>query len=177
MKFCSNCAAPVERRVPPGDNLPRWVCDQCGEIHYQNPRMVVGAIPEHGGRILLCRRAIEPRYGYWTLPAGFMENDETTGQAALRETLEEAGARIELDAPFSMISVPYVNQVHLFYSARLLDLDFKPGEESLEVLLYEEARIPWKEIAFRTVAATLRHWFADRSRGAFAFHAEDIIAR
>jgi ADP-ribose pyrophosphatase YjhB (NUDIX family) len=139
--------------------------------------MVIGAIPEHEGRILLCRRAIEPRYGYWTLPAGFMENDETTGQAALRETLEEAGARIELGEPFSMISVPYVNQVHLFYRARLVDLDFKPGEESLEVVLYEEARIPWKEIAFRTVAATLKHWFADRNRGAFAFHAEDILVR
>lgn len=177
MKFCSNCAAPVARRVPPGDTLPRWVCDQCGEIHYQNPRMVIGAIPEHDGKILLCRRAIEPRYGYWTLPAGFMENDETTGQAALRETLEEAGARIELGEPFSMISVPYVNQVHLFYRARLLDLQFSPGDESLEVALCEEARIPWKEIAFRTVAATLRHWFADRNRGVFAFHAEDIVQR
>ncbi len=101
MKFCSNCAAAVVKRVPPGDNLPRWVCDQCGEIHYQNPRMVVGAVPEYQGKILLCRRAIEPRYGYWTLPAGFMENDETAGQAALRETLEEAGARIELGAPFT----------------------------------------------------------------------------
>lgn len=177
MKFCSNCAAPVTRRVPPGDTLPRWVCDQCGEIHYQNPRMVIGAVAEYDGKILLCRRAIEPRYGYWTLPAGFMENEETTGQAALRETLEEAGARIELGEPFSMISVPYVNQVHLFYRARLLDLHFKPGDESLEAALYEEARIPWKEIAFRTVAATLRHWFADRSRGAFAFHAEDILHR
>ncbi|HEX2198578.1 MAG TPA: NUDIX hydrolase [Burkholderiales bacterium] len=177
MKFCSNCAAPLAKRVPPGDTLARWVCDQCGEIHYQNPKLVVGAVPEFEGRLLLCRRAIEPRYGYWTLPAGFMENDETAGQAALRETLEEAGARIELGAPFSMISVPYVNQVHLFYLARLVDLEFKPGEESLEVALYEEAQIPWKEIAFRTVAATLRHWFADRSKGAFAFHAEDIIHR
>lgn len=165
------------QRVPPGDTLARWVCDQCGEIHYQNPKLVVGAIPEYQGKVLLCRRAIEPRYGYWTLPAGFMENDETAAQAALRETLEEAGARIELGKPFSLISVPYVNQVHLFYLARLLDLEFKPGEESLEVALYEEARIPWNEIAFRTVLATLRHWFADRGRGAFAFHAEDIIAR
>jgi ADP-ribose pyrophosphatase YjhB (NUDIX family) len=177
MKFCSNCGAEVVRRVPPGDNLPRWVCERCGEIHYQNPKLVVGALPEFEGRLLLCRRAIEPRYGYWTLPAGFMENDETAGQAALRETLEEAGARIELGAPFSLISVPYVNQVHLFYRARLLDLEFKPGEESLEVALYEEAQIPWKEIAFRTVAATLRHWFADRARGAFGFHAEDIVQR
>ena len=177
MKFCCNCAAPVVKRLPPGDNLPRWVCDQCGVIHYQNPLLVVGAIPEFEGRLLLCRRAIEPRYGYWTRPAGFMENDETAGQAALRETLEEAGARIELGEPFTLISVPYVNQVHLFYRARLLDLEFKPGEESLEVALYGEEQIPWKEVAFRTVAATLRHWFADRKRGVFGFHAEDSIQR
>jgi len=174
MKFCSNCAAPVVQRVPPGDTLPRWVCDQCGEIHYQNPRLVVGSIPEYQGKLLLCRRAIEPRYGYWTLPAGFMENAETTAQAALRETLEESGARIELGAPFSMISVPHVNQVHLFYLARVLELDFKPGEESLEVALWEEADIPWKQIAFRTVGLTLKHWFADRGRRAFGFHAEDL---
>jgi ADP-ribose pyrophosphatase YjhB (NUDIX family) len=174
MKFCSNCAAPVARSTPPGDNLPRWVCEHCGTIHYQNPLMVVGTVAEHEGRILLCRRAIEPRYGYWTLPAGFMENDETVAQAALRETLEEAGARIELQAPFSMISVPRVNQVHVFYRARVLDLDFRPGEESLEVALYDEAAIPWQEIAFRTVATTLRHWLADRRHGAFGFHAEDL---
>ena len=177
MKFCSNCAAPVVKRVPPGDSLPRWVCDACGEIHYQNPKLVVGAIPEWEGRLLLCRRAIEPRYGYWTLPAGFMENDETAGQAALRETLEEAGARIELVAAYTLISVPYVNQVHLFYRARLLDLEFKPGEESLEVALYEEDKVPWKDIAFRTVGLTLRHWFADRKAGAFGFHSEDVAPR
>ena len=174
MKFCANCGAPVVRRVPPGDTLSRWVCDACGEIHYQNPKLVIGTVPEHEGRILLCRRAIEPRYGYWTLPAGFMENDETTGQAALRETLEEAGAAVQLGAPFTLISVPRVNQVHLFYLARLGGMEFKPGEETLEVALFEEAAIPWKDIAFRTVAATLRHWFADRKRGVFTFHAEDI---
>jgi len=174
MKFCSNCASPVVKRVPPGDNVPRWVCDSCGDIHYQNPKLVVGAIAEWEGRLLLCRRAIEPRYGYWTLPAGFMENGETAAQAALRETLEEAGARIELLAPYSMISVPYVNQVHLFYRARLLDLEFKPGEESLEVALYEEAQVPWKDIAFRTVGLTLKHWFAERRTGTYGFHAEDI---
>ena len=174
MKFCSNCAATLSRRTPPGDSLPRWLCDQCGMIHYQNPLMVVGTVPEHEGRILLCRRAIEPRYGYWTLPAGFMENDETVAQGALRETLEEAGARVELQAPFSMISVPRVNQVHVFYRARLLDLDFRAGEESLEVALYDEAAIPWKDIAFRTVGTTLKLWLADRARGAFGFHAEDL---
>jgi ADP-ribose pyrophosphatase YjhB (NUDIX family) len=174
LKFCANCGAGVARRVPPGDTHARWVCDQCGEIHYQNPKLVIGTVPENDGRILLCRRAIEPRYGYWTLPAGFMENDETTGQAALRETLEEAGAEVQLGAPFTMISVPRVNQVHLFYLARLGALDFKPGVETLEVALFEESAIPWKDIAFRTVASTLRHWFADRTAGAFAFHAEDI---
>jgi ADP-ribose pyrophosphatase YjhB (NUDIX family) len=177
MKFCSNCAAPLARRVPPGDSLPRYVCDACGEIHYQNPKLVVGAVAVHGQGILLCRRAIEPRYGYWTLPAGFMENDETAAQAALRETLEEAGARIAIDAPFSLVSVPRVNQVHLFYRARLLDLEFKPGEESLEVALVEEAVVPWKDIAFRTVGITLKHWFADRRAGDFGFHEEDIPIR
>jgi ADP-ribose pyrophosphatase YjhB (NUDIX family) len=174
MKFCPNCAAPLARRVPPGDSLPRDVCDACGNIHYQNPRLVVGTVPEWEGRVLLCRRAIEPRYGYWTLPAGFMENDETAGDAALRETVEEAGAHIELEAAFSMISVPRVNQVHLFYRARLLDLEFKPGVESLDVALMEEAKIPWKDIAFRTVALTLKYWFADRARGRYGFHTEDI---
>ena len=151
MKFCSNCGAPVVLKVPAGDNLPRHVCEACLTIHYLNPRMVIGCIAEWEEQVLLCRRAIEPRYGYWTLPAGFMENDETAGDAALRETLEEAGARVALSAPFTMVSVPRVNQVHLFYRARLLDLDFKPGVESLEVALVEEAKIPWQEIAFRTV--------------------------
>jgi ADP-ribose pyrophosphatase YjhB (NUDIX family) len=177
MKFCSHCAAPLARRVPPGDSLPRFVCDQCGEIHYQNPKLVVGAVPEWEGRLLLCRRAIEPRYGYWTLPAGFMENDETAGDAARRETLEEAGARIELIDAYTMISVPMVNQVHLFYRARLLDLSFAPGEESLDVALFEAAELPWKDIAFRTVGLTLKHWVADRAHGSFPFRAEDVRAR
>lgn len=177
MKFCSNCASLLLRRVPPGDSLPRWVCDACGEIHYQNPKLVIGTVPEWQGRLLLCRRAIEPRYGYWTLPAGFMENDETAGEAALRETLEETGARIELGAPFSLISVPRVNQVHLFYRARLLDLEFKAGEETLEVALFEEAKVPWNEIAFRTVGLTLKRWFADREKGGPGFYSEDIKPR
>ncbi|MDA8108823.1 MAG: NUDIX hydrolase [Betaproteobacteria bacterium] len=177
MRFCSNCGAPVAKRVPPGDSLPRYVCDSCGEIHYQNPKLVVGCVPEWDGRLLLCRRAIEPRYGYWTLPAGFMENDETAAEAALRETLEEAGARVELGEPFSMLSVPHVNQVHLFYRARLASLDFKPGVESLDVALFEEAQMPWPEIAFRTVGLTLKHWFEDRKRGSFGFHAGDIRPR
>jgi len=176
MKFCSNCGAAVARRVPVGDSVPRWVCDACGVIHYQNPLVVAGAIAEYEGRLLLCRRAIEPRYGYWTLPAGFMENGETVAQAAARETMEEAGARIEIVKPFSMISVPYVNQVHVFFRARLLHPDFAPGEETLEAQLFDEAALPWKDIAFRTVGLTLKRWVEDRRQGRFTFHAEDIAA-
>ena len=174
MKFCPSCGATLAQRVPPGDSLPRDVCDACGSVHYLNPKVVVGTVPEWEGRVLLCRRAIEPRYGYWTLPAGFLENGESTGEGALRETLEEAGARVDLLAAFSMISVPSVNQVHVFYRARLRDLEFKPGVESLEVALFEEARVPWKHISFRTVGLTLKHWFADRARSDFGFHAEDL---
>jgi ADP-ribose pyrophosphatase YjhB (NUDIX family) len=174
LNFCSHCGAPVALKIPPGDNLPRYVCDGCGAIHYQNPRMVIGSIPEWDGRILLCRRAIQPRAGLWTLPAGFRENGETTAQAAERETAEEAKARVELGALFSMLSVPHVNQVHLFYRARLLDRNFGPGEESLEVALFDEADVPWQDIAFRTTSTTLQHYFADRKRGAFDLHCGEI---
>jgi len=175
MKFCSNCGAAVELRVPAGDNLPRHVCPACETIHYQNPKMVIGCIAEWEDRILLCRRAIEPRLGLWTLPAGFMENGETVAQAALRETLEEANARVELAAMYSVLSVPHVNQVHIFYRGRLLDLGFGPGEESLEVALFGEADIPWKELAFRTISTTLRHYYGDRKAGAYGFHTGEIL--
>ncbi len=174
MKFCSSCGASVAFRVPPGDTLPRHVCDHCGTIHYQNPKIVVGALPEWEGRILLCRRAIEPRLGMWTLPAGFMENDESTAQGAARETLEEACARIAVGDMFTLIDVPHISQVHIVYRARLLDLDFRPGDESLEVALFDEHEIPWDRIAFRTIALTLRHYFADRRRGTWSFHTESI---
>lgn len=174
MKFCSDCGGEIRRRVPEGDHLPRHVCVSCGTIHYQNPKLVVGALAQWHERILLCRRAIEPRHGLWTLPAGFMENDETTGQAAIRETLEEACARIELGPLYTLIDVPVVNQVHLVYRARLLDLDFAPGAESLEVALFDEQQIPWEAIAFRSIALTLRHFCADRALGAFGFHTAEI---
>jgi ADP-ribose pyrophosphatase YjhB (NUDIX family) len=163
MKFCSNCASPVNLSIPPGDNRPRHCCPQCQAIHYQNPKMVLGTIPMLGDRVLLCKRAIEPRYGFWTLPAGFMENDETTGQGASRETLEEAGARVDLIAPFSIIDVPHVDQIHMFFVAKMLHEDFEPGPESLEAKLFSEAQIPWDDIAFRTVSQTLRWFFADRT--------------
>jgi ADP-ribose pyrophosphatase YjhB (NUDIX family) len=168
MNFCSACGAKVALRIPKGDTFQRHVCEACGTIHYRNPLLVIGAIPEwRDERILLCRRAIEPRSGLWTLPAGFMELGETTAQAALRETLEEANARVALDELFSVLSVPHVNQVHLFYRGRLLDLDFSPGEESLEVALFHERDIPWDEIAFRTVSTTLQQYFKDRKAGKY----------
>src|SRR5512139_2868029 len=174
VRFCSHCGSPITVRIPDGDNRTRACCDSCGTIHYLNPRPVVGTVPIWGEQVLLCRRAIEPRYGKWTLPAGFMEVGETTGDGAMRETLEEAGARVELGPLFSVIDVPHVEQVHIFFQARLLDLSFAPGEESLEVQLFREQAIPWREIAFRTVASTLRHYFSDRARGSFGVHTEAI---
>lgn len=165
MKFCSNCAAPIEIKIPADDTRARHVCTQCGTIHYQNPKMVVGTIPvwdlDGDLKILLCKRAIEPRRGYWTLPAGFMENKETSSDAAQRETIEEAGAHIEVHELFSLLNVPHVDQVHLFYRATLLDMNFSAGSESLDVRLFAEHEIPWDEIAFPTVGSTLRFFFED----------------
>ncbi|MFN3884339.1 MAG: NUDIX hydrolase [Rhodocyclaceae bacterium] len=174
MNFCCTCGAPISVCIPPGDSLPRHVCTQCGTIHYRNPRLVVGTLPVWEDRILLCRRAIEPRHGYWTLPAGFMENQETLAAAALRETREEACARVELDSLYTMISVPHISQVHAIFRARLLDLNFAAGHETLETALFEEASVPWERIAFQTIALTLRHFFADRRRGSFGLHVEAL---
>lgn len=174
MNFCNQCGGPVTLRIPPGDNLPRHVCDRCGAIHYLNPRLVVGALVEWEGSILMCRRAIEPRYGKWTLPAGFMENGESIEQAAARETFEEAGARIEIGPLFSVISVPHIDQVHVVHRARLLDLDFAPGDESLETVLMAEQEIPWDEIAFHTISLTLKLYFGDRARGRFQVHSHAL---
>jgi ADP-ribose pyrophosphatase YjhB (NUDIX family) len=182
MKFCSECAHPISVLIPQDDTRERFVCGSCGVIHYQNPKMVIGSIPvwQHDGetRILLCKRAIEPRHGYWTLPAGFMENNETTSDAAIRETEEEAGANIELQGLFSLLNVPHVHQVHMFYRATLIDLDYAAGIESLEVKMFTEAEIPWDDIAFPTVSHTLKYFFADlaktRDGGCFGFHTHDI---
>jgi ADP-ribose pyrophosphatase YjhB (NUDIX family) len=173
MKFCTQCGGPLEVAVPKGDNLPRHICSRCGHIHYQNPRLVVGCVPEWEGRVLLCRRAIEPRYGFWTLPAGFMENSESTAQAAARETLEEACAEVEIIAPLAMVDVPRIDQVHLMFRARLLRQDFAAGHETLEVGLFTEQDIPWRELAFPSVVFTLRRYFEDRAGGSFGFHRAD----
>lgn len=167
MKFCSACAAPISIKIPDDDTRERFVCESCGSIHYVNPRNVVGSIPIYGDQVLLCRRAIAPRHGYWTLPAGFMEIGESTSEGAVRETLEEAGAQIQIGALYSLLNVPHVEQVHLFYLAQMTSPDFCAGEESLEVALFHEQEIPWKEIAFPTVKQTLEWFFADRTAGVF----------
>lgn len=174
MKYCSLCGAPVELRIPLDDNRTRHVCTSCGEVHYQNPKLIVGALPEWEDKVLMCRRAIEPRYGLWTLPAGFMENGETTAEAAARETLEEANARIAIGDLYSMYSLPFINQVHILFRAKLLDLDFSPGQETLEAKLFRKTEIPWDEIAFRPVRFSLEYYFSERSNGQFSLHIGEL---
>ncbi|MDA8381514.1 MAG: NUDIX hydrolase [Betaproteobacteria bacterium] len=174
MNYCSHCGAPVHLKIPAGDTLPRYVCEACHTVHYQNPKLIVGCIPVWQDRILLCRRAIEPRRGFWTLPAGFMENGETTGQAAKRETYEEARADVEIEAPFALFNLPHISQVYLMFRARMVRPDFAPGEESLDVSLFREAEIPWETIAFRTVRDTLERYFTDRAAGHYQFHFADV---
>src|SRR5689334_9708680 len=170
MNFCSRCGARVAQRIPDGDNLPRWVCENCSTIHYENPRMIVGCVCEWDGKILLCRRAIEPRHGLWTVPAGFLENGETTAAGAMRETLEEANARVAIDDLFSLYNLPHINQVYLLFRGRLLDADIGAGAETLEARLFDETDIPWNELAFVTVRNTLQHYLSDRRTGRFSMH-------
>ena len=175
MKFCSVCGEKVRLGIPGGDNRERYLCDHCGTVHYQNPKVVAGCIAHWEDRILLCRRAIEPRHGKWTVPAGFMENGETTYEGALRETLEEANARVAIEELFVTVNLPHISQVYMLFRGRLLDLDFSPGEESLETRLVTEEEVPWGEMAFPTVSEALKLYFADRAAGAFSVHMLDIV--
>jgi ADP-ribose pyrophosphatase YjhB (NUDIX family) len=178
VKFCSACgSADIALAIPAGDTLPRYVCAQCGQIHYQNPKVVVGCLPALGDRVLLCKRAIEPRLGLWTLPAGFLENGETLAMGAVRETLEEANAHVELGELYTVISLPHISQIYMMFRARLLDESFGPGPESLEVRLFGENEVPWERLAFRTIARTLRNYFLDRKQGAFALHVSALERR
>lgn len=165
IQHCRVCGSAVAYRVPPGDNRERATCSACGEIHYENPINVVGTVPVWGRQLLLCRRAIEPRHGLWTLPAGFLELGETSAAGALRETVEEAGASVELEGLYTVLDVVGAGQVHLFYRARMLDPSLAPGPETIEARLFDERDIPWDELAFRTVRQTLEHYFADRAAG------------
>ncbi len=177
MKFCSSCGACVELGVPPGDNRQRFVCVSCGEIHYQNPKVVTGCIPEWTNKLLLCRRAIEPRHGLWTLPAGFMENQESAQQGAARETLEEANARVSIAQLYTTFNLPHISQVYLLFRGSLDDQDFSPGPESLEVALFSEKEIPWDALAFPVIRETLRYYFQDRKKGVFVPRVGDIYWR
>ncbi len=176
MKFCSQCASPIEQRIPEGDNRLRFVCPQCQTIHYQNPRIIAGCMPVWGEQVLMCRRAIEPRRGFWTLPAGFMENGETLEQAAARETMEEACARVHSMQLYTLFDLPHINQVYMLFRAQLTDLNFAAGEESLEVRLFDEQDIPWSELAFPTIGRTLECYFADRVRQHFPVRNEPLAA-
>ncbi|PMR75538.1 NUDIX hydrolase [Billgrantia endophytica] len=175
MNFCSQCGHTVRFAIPDGDDRPRHLCDACGVIHYQNPRIVAGTLPVSGSRILLCRRSIAPRKGFWTLPAGFMENAETTIEAAVRETREEACADVSIHGLYTLINLPHINQVYMIFRADL-EGGFAPGAESLEVALFEEHEIPWDELAFPTIERTLRHFYADRGGNDFPLHISDITA-
>ena len=177
MKFCNQCGAAVRLRVPEGDNLPRYVCEACGTIHYQNPRVVVGCVAEHDGRILMCRRAIEPRHGYWTVPAGFMENGETLQQAAARESREEALAEVEIGSLLSVVHVLHAEQVHVFFRGHLPQARYGAGTESLEVMLVAPADIPWSELAFPSTEFTLRRYLEDQAAGRDAHHFTTIDRR
>lgn len=170
MKFCSECGSKVVLRIPEGDTLPRYVCPNCHAIHYQNPKVIVGCIPEWENKILLCKRAIAPHRGKWTLPAGFMENNETLIQGATRETFEEANARVEIRRLYAIYSLPHISQVYVLFRAKLLDLDFSPGIESLEVRLFEEQEIPWSEIAFRVIHDPLKRYLEERRHGQPELH-------
>jgi len=170
MNFCSNCGSRVAHRIPPGDHLPRFVCDSCGVIHYENPRVVVGCVPEFEGKILLCKRAIEPRRGFWTVPAGFMENGETLQQGAARESQEEALADVEIGSLLTVVSVVGAHQVHVFFRAKLRSPSFGAGEESLEAMLVKPEEIPWADIAFQSTVFTLERYLEDKAAGRDEHH-------
>ena len=176
IQFCKSCGHAVRYRVPDdGDTRERAVCNSCHTIHYENPLNVVGTVPVWEDKVLLCKRNIEPRFGKWTLPAGFMELNETVAQGAARETVEEAGAQFKMQELFTLMNVTRVGQVHFFYRAQLTSDTFDPGHETQEARLFAEHEIPWDEIAFRTVKETLQHYFADAKKGKFELHHVDIV--
>ncbi len=167
INFCSNCGGKVHVSVPPMDNLPRHICGDCGQIHYQNPKVIVGTLPVFEGKVLLCQRAIEPRLGYWTLPAGFLENHETAFAGAKRETQEESGAEYNQSQLYRIYDIPRISQIYIMYIAQLAHATLDPGEESLSARLFEESEIPWDSLAFPIMNDILKDFFIDRQKGAF----------
>lgn len=174
MNFCSYCGASVEKRVPENDNRWRYVCTHCHRIHYENPNIVAGCLLASEGRVLLCKRAIEPRKGLWTLPAGYMENGETTCAAALRETHEEAGATaLHTPGLYGLVNLPHISQVYMIFLGELANTPVA-GPESMEVGLFDEGQVPWDDLAFPLVGLMLKHYFKDRRCGTFALHEEHL---
>ena len=174
MRYCLQCGCEAERKIPATDNIPRLVCPNCHYIHYENPKIICGSLVVHKHRVLLCRRAIEPQYGFWTLPAGFMENGETLAEAAARETWEEACAQVRALELYTLFDLPHIHQVYMFFRAELHEGAFGIGEESLEVRLFHEHEIPWSELAFPTIGRTLECFFADRKHRVFPVRNEAI---
>lgn len=170
MNFCHQCGHALVFEIPTGDDRPRHLCRQCDAIHYLNPRMIVGVLPYLDDKLLLCKRSIAPRYGLWTLPAGFLENGESSEQGALRESWEEARAKIRVDDLYAVYDIPQINQVYLLYRGELTDHNFGPGPESLEVELFSEREIPWNNMAFPVMTAVLKHYFNDCKLGHFGLH-------
>ena len=177
MKFCSDCGSSVSRRVPTGDLLSRFVCDTCETIHYQNPKVVVGCLPEWGNQILLCRRAIDPRIGFWTFPAGFMEQNESAEEAAARETLEEAQAEVEITSLYAVFSLPHISQVYMIFRGAMRSPGYGAGSESLEAHLFHPDAIPWDRLAFPVIAEALHRYVDDKSRGVYDIHVGTVIPR
>lgn len=174
LNHCQVCGGTLHQSIPDGDQMPRMVCRQCGHVHYVNPKVVTGCIPQWNGKIMLCKRGIEPRLGHWTLPAGFLELGESCIQGAARETWEEARSRVDIGPLFSFINVLYIGQIHLFYLAQMRSSDFETTPESTEIMLVDEDEVPWDDLAFATVRFTLKRFFEDRRRGQFQFHTEDF---
>ena len=174
IKFCCTCGSAVIHRIPQGDSLERAVCESCGHIQYVNPKIVVGCLPVYGERILMCKRAIEPRLGLWTLPAGFMEMGESAAEGAAREAMEEANAKVQIEDLYTVYSIPHISQVYMMFLARLVDPAVSPGVESLDVKLVTEAEIPWDDLAFTMVRRTLKHFLEDRKTGVFLPRFGDI---
>ena len=176
-KFCILCGSATVFKIPKGDNKERAVCTACGHIHYQNPKVVSGCILEWEDKILLCKRATEPRSGYWTLPAGFLENNETVSEGALRETREEANAQSDDIKLFFMCDLRHISQIYMMYLGKLSKGEYSAGPESMEVKLFSESEIPWDDIAFSVIEKTLKLYFEDKKNGNFSIHFDIIDPR
>jgi ADP-ribose pyrophosphatase YjhB (NUDIX family) len=177
LNYCPNCSAKVSLKIPEGDNRERYVCDSCNTIHYSNPNVVVGTLPAFEDKILLCKRAIEPRVGLWTVPAGFLENGESLLQGAWRETKEETQAEVDMKEILTIFNIPQINQIYVIYRANIEDNSFGPTSESLDVKLFSYDEVPWEELAFPFVPKTINHYYECLKTKKFNLHTEDIIRR